>query len=215
MAEALTYTSLLTDLTGYAERADDAFASQRPRFIMLAENRIASEARGLGLLESVTDNLVTGQTGSALTKPARWRESASLTIGIGTSYNTRKVLKTRSYEYCRYYWPDPTQTDEPIYYADWDWEHLLIAPSPSAAYPYEFLYYERPTPLDAQNTTNWTTQYAPQLILMACLLEASAWVKNKENIAVWQTQYDRALKQVEFEAKRRLTDRGQVNPNPT
>lgn len=209
MSAAMTYATLLADLSTYAERSDDAFTSQRDRFIMLAENRIAAEARGLGQIVVITDDLITGQNGSALSKPARWRETASLTIGIGASFNRRKTLKLRGYEYVRRYWPDPTLTAEPIYYADWDWAHFLIGPSPDLAYPYELIFFERPQPLDTNNQTNWTCQFAPQLLLNACLLEASAYVKNSELINSWQAGYDRALKQVEFESQRRLRDRAQ------
>lgn len=214
-AAEMTFTTLLTDLTGYAERSDQAFLDQRERFIMLAESRIAGEARGLGFIKSVLDTMVSGVNGSALAKPARWRETASLTIGKGTSFNTRKVLRLRSYEYIRYYWPDPTQTDEPVYYADWEWSWFLIGPTPSLAFPYELVFYEKPVPLDSNNSSNWTTQYAPQLLLFSCLLEASAWVKNKDLIASWQDGYQRALKQVEFDSKRRLLDRSAANPNPS
>lgn len=214
MAAALTYTTLIADLAVYGERGDTTFAAQRDRFIMLAENRIAGEARGLGFIQSITDNLVVGVSGSALLKPTRWRETASLTIGKGTGFNTRKTLKLRTYEYCRYYSPDPTQTAEPMYFADWDWQHFIIAPSPDLAYPYELIYFERPTPLDNANQTNWTTQFAPQLLLFACLLEASAYVKNADLIKTWQDGYDRALKQVEYESKRRLFDRSISVPNP-
>lgn len=213
-AAEMTFATLMTDLAGYAERSDQAFLDQRPRFIMLAENRLAGEARGLGFIRSVMDTLVTGVNGSALAKPARWRETVSLTIGTGGGFNTRKALKSRSYEYCRYYWPDPTQTDEPIYYADWEYKWFLIAPSPALAHPYELLFFEKPVPLDDSNQTNWTTENAPQLLLNAALLEASAWVKNKDLIGTWQEAYGRALKQVEFDAKRRLIDRSAVNPNP-
>jgi hypothetical protein len=215
MAAALTYDSLLADISAYAERTDAAFLAQRDRFLMLAENRIASEARGLGMIISVTGNLLSGVNGSAFSKPARWRETVSFTIGTGDSYGTRLVLKLRSYEYCRYYWPDASQTEEPRFYADWDWGHLLVTPTPDDAYPYELIFFERPTPLDSQNETNWTTQYAPQLLTFACLLEASAWVKNADLIKTWQDGYDRALKQVDYESKRRLLDRAMANPNPT
>lgn len=214
-AANLTYNSLIDDLPKYCERVnDDAFVDQCPRLLLLAENRIAAEARGLGLIETVTGNLGTGSSGSAFAKPARWREGVSLTIGIGSSYEQRKVIRLRGYEYCRMYWPDPTETDEPVYYANWNWEHYLIAPSPDVAYPYEHIYFERPVPLSSDVQTNWTTQYAPQLLTYACLLEASTFVKNKDLVDQWQSQYDRALKQVEFEAKRQLMDRGIAYPNP-
>lgn len=206
-AANLTYGSLVTDIRGYADRSDQPFIDQIPRFIMLAENRIASEARGLGLIQSVVGTMVPGVNGSALAKPARWRESASLWIGTGAGLTRRKYIKLRGFEYVRYYWPDPALTDEPRYYSDYDWAHYLITPSPDLAYPFELLFYERPQPLDTSNTTNWTTNYAPQLISFACYLEAAAWVKNADLIKTWQDGYDRALKQVEFESKQRLADR--------
>lgn len=216
MAEALTYDTLLTDLQGYVERSDQAFLDQRARFVMLAENSIASRAKGLGFLQSVTDDLVPGVNGSRLVKPARWRETAAVLIGTGrppnytvAPFNSRKRLKLRTYEYCRQYWPDPNDTDVPEYYADWNWSNILIVPSPALAFPYELLYFERPQPLDSSNQSNWTTQYAPQLLLFACLLQASAWVKNKNRIADWQAQFDGALKEVEFESARRVADRAQ------
>ena len=54
MSEALTYDSLLTDIQVYAERTDQPFVNQIPRFVMLAENRLASEVRGLGTQKYVT-----------------------------------------------------------------------------------------------------------------------------------------------------------------
>lgn len=221
MAAALTYATLIADIQAYAERGDAAFIAQLPRFVMYAETRIASEAKGLGFINSVTANLIVGQNGSALAKPADWRENVALIIGTGTPpnlttqpFNSRQRLKLRSYEYCRAYWPDPTQTDVPIYYADWTWQQLLIVPSPSQAFPYELLYFQRPVALDANNQVNWTTQFAPQLLLYACMLEAAAWVKNKSRLAEWQAGFDRCLKQVEFESQRRVNDRTQANPKP-
>lgn len=218
-ASVMTYTSLYDDIQKYAERTDVAFTDKIPTFIMLAENNIAAEAKGLGFLVSATGTLTPGQSGSAVAKPVRWRETVSFTIGTGTPPNTttaplnyRVPLKLRSYEYCRRYAPDASVLDTPVYYSDWDWGHYLIAPSPDIAYPFELIYFERPQPLDSANTTNWTTQYAPQLLLFACLLEASGFVKNKGLVDNWQARYDRALKQIEFESKSRIVDRSEANP---
>lgn len=212
MAANMDYNSLVLDLQNYSERTDTSFVStQIPRLIMSAENRIAAESRGLGFLQTITDNLTINQ--QYLTKPTRWRETASFSIGIGTGNNSRKFLRERSYEYCRTYWPDPTVTGEPKFYADWDWDHWVIVGTPSSAYPFELLYYERPVPLDATTTTNWTTKYAPQLLLYACLLETQAYLKRDDRKDVFQAEYERALKQVEFESKRRMMDRSQAAAN--
>lgn len=199
-ATAMTYTSLIKDIEEYAERHDPPFVNQIPRFVMLAENRIASEIRGLGLLKIIKGAM----NGAVLQKPERWRETVSVNVTIGTQ---RKILHQRSYEYCRMYAPNAAITNEPKYYSDYGYEHWLIVPTPPSAYQFEVSYYERPEPLSTNNQTNWTTQYAPQLILYASLLEAQPFLKLDSRVATFQSFYSGAGEAVTNEAKRRAFDR--------
>ena len=196
MAEALTYASLLTDVQTYAERTDAPFVSQIPRLVMLAENRLASEVRGLGFQKYATGTM----NGNTIPKPERWRETASFNVTVGTE---RSFLQQRSYDYCRAFAPDPALTDQPRYYADYGYEHFLIVPTPASTYSFELAYYERPEPLSGDNQTNWTTQYAPQLLLYATLLEAQPFLKRQDLLQVWQGLYDRALQGLAQETARR------------
>lgn len=198
MAEALTYTSLLSDVQTYCERSDNPFVAQIPRFVMMAENRLASEVRGLGFQRYVTGTL----TGNTIAKPERWRETVSLNITVGTE---RVFLQPRSYDYCRAFAPDPAVTGQPRYYADYGYEHYLIAATPDQNYAFELAYYERPEPLSDQNETSWTTQYAPQLLLYATLLEAQPFLKRPDTAQQWQALYDRALQGVAQETSRRVS----------
>jgi hypothetical protein len=200
--EALTYDSLVSDVKIYAERqSDSVFITQIPRFIMLAENRIASEVKGLGLKKFVTGTLPVGNP--VMTKPTRWRETESFCYTTATS---RVYLKLRSLEYCRTYAPLPGVFGPPKYYADYDYEHYYIAQSADQAYPFELSYYERPDPLSPANQTSWTTQYAPQLLLYATLLESMPFLKNSERIAEFQNLYDRAVASIGHEDQQRLLD---------
>lgn len=199
MAESMTYDSLKSDIEVYAERSDVPFVTQIPRFIMLAENRIASEVHGLGYVKFAASNLNIGNP--VLDKPARWRETASFMITVAGEV---KFLKQRGYSYCRMYWPTIAATGEPLYYSDYDYEHLLVAPTPDDSYSFELAYHERPLPLDDTNQTNWTTRYAPQLLLYASLLEAQPFLKMTERIAEFQALFDRAASAVTQEAQRRL-----------
>ena len=198
MSEALTYDSLLTDIQTYAERTDQPFVNQISRFVMLAENRLASEVRGLGSQKYVTGFL----NNSTFAKPERWRETISFNI---TTSEGRKFLMPRSYDYCRAFWPDVAQTGVPRYYADYEYEHFLVVPTPAQAYSFELAYYERPEPLSASNQTNWFTQYAPQMLLYATLLEAQPFLKRPERIAEFQSLYDRALQGLAQETSRRIS----------
>lgn len=201
MTEALTYDSLVSDIQTYAERSDDSFVAQIPRFIMLAENRLASEAKGLGLLKFANFNL--GQGATSFVKPSRWRETKHIFINGSSGI---VWLYSRGYPYCKTYWPDSSVQDEPKYYADYDYEHFLVVPTPDADYTGEIAYYERPEPLSDTNQTNWITQYAPQLLLYACLLEAQPYLKNSERISEFQGLYDRALSGLKNEDTARLSD---------
>lgn len=199
MPSAMTYDSLVQDLQDYCERSDDPFLNQIPRFIMMAENRIATESKPIGFLRVVDGQL----SGSVLKKPARWRKTRSLSVVDGVN---RSYLYLREYEYCRTYSPVTGVAGLPRYYADYDYEHFFIAPEPDKSYYFELQYYERPEPLSAENQTNWTTQYAPQLLLYATLMEAMPFLKTSERIPEFQGLYDRALSAVKAEDAERIMD---------
>ena len=201
MAETLTYDSLVQDIKDYAERTDEPFVAQVPRFIMLAENRLASEIKGLGFLRATTFNLTISEPTYA--KPARWRETKDISLLVGS---VRTFLKPRGYEYCRLLSSEAAADGVPTVYSDYDYEHFYIAQPPAAAYSCELMYYERPEPLSDTKQTNWTTQYAPQLLLYAALIEAQPFLKLPERIQEFQGLYDRAAGMLMKEDGARVTD---------
>ena len=213
MATTMTFTTLQQDVRRYLERgatlAEDAIVyEQIPRLINLAERRIARELKIQGFINVVTDTLIVGQ--SVYQKPDRWRDTVSINIGTGDSYNVRKFLFTRDYEYLRSYWPDESLTEEPVFYADYNYTNWLILPPPDEAYPFEVLYYELPVLLDDANQTNWLTDYAPQVLLYASLLEATPFLKNDDRIPVWQQMYDRSAAMLNGEDLAKILDRSAV-----
>jgi hypothetical protein len=206
MPAAMTYTSLLEDIKNYAEREDDPFLAQRERFVMMAENRLAKEVRGLGVMQFVQSTLTTGNP--IIAKPSRWRENVSFTI---TTVGGMKIaLQPRSIQYCRSFWPDSADVGVPRYYADYDFEHFYLAGTPDADLAFELTYYERPEPLSDLNLTNWYTQYSPDTLLYACLLEAQPWLKLDGRTAQFQALYDRSLQMLGNESMRRMTDNTQT-----
>jgi len=213
MATTMTFTTLQQDVRRYLERgatlAEDAIVyEQIPRLINLAERRIARELKIQGFINVVTDTLIVGQ--SVYQKPDRWRDTVSINIGTGASHNVRKFLFTRDYEYLRSYWPNESLTEEPVFYADYNYTNWLILPPPDEAYPFEVLYYELPVLLDDENQTNWLTDYAPQVLLYASLLEATPFLKNDDRIPVWQQMYDRSAAMLNGEDLAKILDRSAV-----
>jgi hypothetical protein len=205
MAAVMTYNSLAADIESYLERTDTATISKIPTFIMLAEQIIASQIKFLGTLTVDESTMVQGNP--VIEKPARWRKTVSMSITVN---GERNPVLLRKYEYLRNYWPDATQEDMPLYYADYDYTHWLVAPTPDAAYSFEVVYYERPQPLDVSNQTNWFTEYAPQALLYGSLLQAMPFLKNDTRVAVWKAMYDEVMATLKAEDVQRVGDRQTV-----
>jgi len=207
MATTTTFTTLQQDIRRYLERgftlASDAIVyEQIPRLINLAERRIARELKVEGLINVVTSTMQVGL--AVYPKPDRWRTTVSFNYGINNQYTQ---LFPRSYEYVRSYWPNRDETSPPLFYADYDYNNWIVSPTPDQAYPFEVLVYQLLPLLDDSNQTNWLTEYAPQVLLYASLLEATPFLKNDERIAVWQSMYDRSAQALNGEDLSKILDR--------
>ena len=201
-----TYDSLIKDIGGYLNAVSRLTTDQYPRFVMLACDRLGHELKGLLTAEPVTGTLIVGE--NTITKPANWLSSAWFRIGTGPDFNIVKTLFKRDNGFCREYWPDAMKTDVPEFYADYDFEHYMISPTPDQPYPFELNFYGTPV-LNELVQTNWFTQHCPGLLLMACLLESAPWLKNDERLQTWQTLYDRGMAAITGENKSRKKDRAE------
>lgn len=202
MAAVMTYTSLAADIESYLERTDTATVDKIPTFIMLAEQVIASQIKFLGNLTVNESTMVQGNP--VIAKPARWHKTVSMNVTVA---GVKSPIFLRKYEYLREYWPEATNEDIPKFYADYDYTHWLIAPTPADAYTFEVLYYERVQPLDISNQTNWFTEYAPQALLYGSLLQAMPFLKNDERMAMWRAEYDLIINTLKTEDLQRIGDR--------
>lgn len=208
MPTAMTFTSLQEDIRRYLERGeitDPSMYAQLPRLINNAEREIAQDLKILGFLIPMTADFVAGT--SVYAKPDRWRSTASMEIGIGTDFLERKQLFPRAYEYCRKYWPNSDLHGEPLFYADYDYEHWLIAPTPLLAYPWQINVYCMPPLLDDVTQTNWLTEYAPTLLLYRVLMESEPFIKKDERMPLWKGMYADSKAAINIQDLQRIIDR--------
>jgi hypothetical protein len=207
MPAVLTYTSLLETARANLERPNDTkLDAQLPLFVTLAENRIAADLKLLGTQQAVVGAFTLGDP--VIEKPAYWRDTVS--INFTNSLSEIVSLKLRTYEFCRAFWPIEATRAAPRYYAEYDYGHLLVVPTPDVAYAIELLYHARLEPLDATNDQNWLSFNVPQLMLYATMVEANLWLKNDDKVALWLGQYDLSKQSVLSENAKRKTDRTTV-----
>lgn len=193
----MTYDSLVADVIKYSERNDVGFVDQIPRLIMLTEQGIAAQIKTLMQLVVVDTTLTAGN--AVLQKPVRWRKTISMKI------NGQPVVQ-RSMDYISQYQSE-SDNGQPLYYAEYDYDHWALAPVPNSAYPVEIIYYSRIQPLDQENQENLLTREAPQALLYGTLLQAQGYLKSLDKIPVWKQYYDDAIAALTGEDAKRKTDR--------
>ena len=111
----------------------------------------------------------------------------------GLTDNERITLQKKDSSYINEYWPNRTSTGVPKYYANWDNDTILLAPTPNAAYTIELAYNALPTGLSSSNTTTWVSNNTPALLLYACLIEAFKFLKNPDMVQMYEAYYKQEL----------------------
>ena len=193
----MTYDNLVADIIKYSERDDTGFVDQIPMLIGLAEQSIAAEIKTLWELNVVTTTLVPTQ--GTLSKPARWRKTVSMKInGEPVTHRSQDYVAQVQAEYAN---------AQPLYYADYDYDHWALGPKPDAAYPVEIIYYSRIQPLDSSNQENLITREAPQALLFGTLLQTQGFLKSPDKLQLWQSLYDKAMAALKAENASRNVDR--------
>ncbi len=196
MSYVMTYTSLLDSLQRWNWRESDVdLETEYPRLIDSTERKVARAIKTLLSRQNVSGNLQIGN--AMLPKPTRLLEAISFRFYNATTLKSTE-LKKRTYEYIRSVYPAVAQQGVPVYYCDYDYNNHYLGPDPDNTYSYELTYYERPQPIDATNSTNFLTEFVPDLMLYGLLLEASPFLVDAET-DMWQNFYDRKLSELGIE----------------
>lgn len=205
-AYALTYAGLTDLVLQYLERSDAAVVNFIPTAVMLAEFEIAQDIKTLGQMIVVGSTMTINNP--VIAKPALWRKTVSMTVVDANG--DKQPVYLRKLEYLNSYSPDVTTTGTPLYYADYDFEHWFVAPTPSANFAFEALCYTRLTPLSTSNQTNWLTQNAPNALLFGTLKQTAPFLKDDARLAVWSQMFDKAMVALKTEDQLRIGDRQAV-----
>jgi len=181
----MTYGELKQAIQDYTENDETTFVNNLPLFIRLAEERI---------LKSVQLNLFQkNQAGSMssgnqyLAAPSDFLAPFSLSI---TANGDTEFLLFKDLDFAQTYTPDPTTTGQPKYYAQFDVDNFIIAPTPDANYVVDIHYLYRPASLTegADSGTTWLSNEAEITLLYASLIEAYTFMKGDPNLMTMYNQ---------------------------
>lgn len=201
-----TYASLTQDIQDFAEDDDDEFTAEIDGFIARSEERIFREAPFLPCFRAENTGTLTAST-ATLAMPSGKRTIRSFSITVSSS---EVFLQQRTDSYLRDMYPNPSTTGQPKYYAEKSDSLLLLGPTPDDNYAYTIWARELPTGLSSGNTTTWLSTNVEDVLLYACMVEASLFQKNTEQVKLWEGRYAQALASLQEEMKFNLGNENTV-----
>ena len=122
-----TYTTLKSAIGDYVDSAETTFTDNYPVFIKEAEERILKNVQIPVFRKNVTGNGASGNT--YLATPSDYLTPLSLAVIDGDSNYSYLLLKQVTF--IRDYTPAAATTGEPKYYAIFDNNTFLLAPTPN------------------------------------------------------------------------------------
>ena len=177
---SFTYTTLKTAVQDYLDSTETSFVTNLPTFITTTEERILKSVQ----LDDFRKNQVGNFTASGpyLECPTDYLSPFSMAV-IDSSSNYNYLL-LKQVSFIRDYTPNASTTGQPKYYAEFDNNTFIVAPTPDSTYEVELHYYYRPASLTSTtgSETTWLSENAPNAMLYGSLVEACTYLKNYESI---------------------------------
>jgi len=204
MPAGLTYTlaNLQTDIQNYTEVGSNVFTTAvMNKFITNAENRIYRAVDADLERHYATSTMVIGNR--YVTIPSDLRTVRY--IQLKDSSNKQVYLEQRDPSYIATYYDTPGTSSStlPKYYANWDENYWVVAPTPNAAYEITMAYNKNPVSLtDSTKSTTGTylSNKYQDLLLYACLVNAYGYLKGPADmLQYYQSQYNEAIESYALE----------------
>ena len=181
---AYTLTNLQDDIKSYTEVDSTVFTSDvLNRFIQNAEERIYRSFDADMERHYATSTTIIGNR--YVTIPSDLRVIRY--VQLKDSSGNQVYLEQRDPSYIATYYDTPGTASStlPKYYANWDENYWVIAPTPNAAYEITLAYNKNPVSLtDATKSTTGTylSNKYQDLILYASLVNAYAYLKGPQDM---------------------------------
>ena len=190
---AYTLAELQTDIRGYTEVDSNVFTDAvLSRIIKNAENKIYREVDSDQDRHYATSSLIIGNRYVTIPSDLRLIRYVQLKDSAGNQY----YLEQRDTTFMAEYYSDPgsSSVDIPKYYANWDENFWVVAPTPDKTYEITLGYNKEPTSLVTDTAGTFLSNKYADLLLYACLVNAYGYLKGPADMLQYYSQaYEKAL----------------------
>jgi len=200
----MNYSELVSNVRNYAEVESEVLTDSLVNtFIVNIENRIQREIDIDAFRKFQFSSFTIGSPFVTVPNDFAFERGVQIKDQITKD---RTWLDQRDTTFVDEYNVDRSDTGKPKYYANWDDNTLIVAPTPDAAYEIELWYNKTPDRLSSTNTTTWLSTNAPEILLYGTTSEAFSYLKNPPYVQLYEQKYAQAvqnLAQTQMGRKRR------------
>jgi hypothetical protein len=198
-----TYTQLKSSIQEYTDNNETSFVSNLNRFIEAAEQRIFSTVDLEYFRKNASGAMTSGN--QFLAMPTDYLASFSVSI---ENSGSKVFLLQKDVNFLQEAYDASSSTATPRFYAQFDANNFIVAPTPNSNYAVELHYYYRPASLTAgaDSGTTWLSTNAPFALLFGSLVDAYLFMKGEPDLI---QQYEKRF----MDQLTRLKDYGEAREN--
>jgi len=187
----MTYDELVDTIRSYTELDANALPNSIINtFILLTENKILRDIDLEVFRQSSVGSLTANNRFLAMPTDILTHRYMLIRDASGND----SFLDFRDVSFVKEYWENSTETGFPKYYAVWNQNTFVLAPTPAQSYQLELGYIRKPAQLSSSNPTTWLSLNAPEAMLYGCLYQAYSYTKGPlELIGYFTNSYKEAM----------------------
>lgn len=129
--------------------------------------------------------------------PGTFRLARGVQIITNNTTNARAWLEQRDTTFVDEYTENRTTSGLPKYWANWDDNTLILAPTPDDTYTISVWYNEQPERLGngsgSTSTTTFISNNAPEILIYGVVSEAYSYLKNTQDMQLYEQKFQQAL----------------------
>jgi hypothetical protein len=176
---SFTYAELKQAIQDYTENTETTFVNNLPLFIRASEERILKNVQLDLFRRNQTASVTAGN--AFLKAPSDFLAPFSLNYTLDGS---REFIEFKDVSFVQMYNPNTATQGSPKYYAQFDVDNFIVAPTPDVDYVVELHYLYRPTSITAgaSDGSTWISQNGELALLYGALVEAYIFMKGEADV---------------------------------
>jgi len=190
---AYTLANLQSDIRNYTEVGDNVFTADILKPIIInAENKIYREVDTDSDRFYATSSLIVGNRYVTIPADLRFIRYVQLKDSEGNQF----YLEQRDTSFMAEYYSSPgtSSVDIPLYFANWDEDYWVVAPTPDKTYDITLAYNKEPESITSATGGTFLSNKYQDLLLYACLVNAYGYLKGPQDMIQYYNQaYEKAL----------------------